>query len=66
MSCGLVIVSKITGLARFALALFATHGLDTTRWPQEAREGLGLWRASGAIASRGHRPARTGRSRQHG
>jgi hypothetical protein len=27
---------------RLALALFATHGLDTTHWPQQARESLGL------------------------
>jgi seryl-tRNA synthetase len=30
------------GMDRLALALFATHGLDTARWPQQAREGLGL------------------------
>jgi seryl-tRNA synthetase len=32
------------GMDRLALALFATHGLDTTRWPQQARESLGLRR----------------------
>ena len=30
------------GMDRLALALFATHGLDTARWPQQARESLGL------------------------
>jgi hypothetical protein len=30
------------GMDRLALALFATHGLDTARWPQQARENLGL------------------------
>jgi acyl-CoA dehydrogenase len=30
------------GMDRLALALFATHGLDTGRWPKEARESLGL------------------------
>jgi hypothetical protein len=27
---------------RFALALLATHGLELTRWPQQARESLAL------------------------
>ena len=30
------------GMDRLALALFATHGLDTACWPQQARESLGL------------------------
>jgi seryl-tRNA synthetase len=30
------------GMDRLALALFATHGLDTARWPHQARESLGL------------------------
>jgi seryl-tRNA synthetase len=32
----------VFGMDRLALALFATHGLDTARWPQQARESLGL------------------------
>jgi hypothetical protein len=32
------------GMDRLALALFATHGLDTTRRPQQAPESLGLRR----------------------
>jgi seryl-tRNA synthetase len=30
------------GMDRLALALFATHGLDLTRWPQRARQSLAL------------------------
>jgi seryl-tRNA synthetase len=30
------------GLERLSLALFATHGLDTDRWPGSARKALGL------------------------
>jgi hypothetical protein len=30
------------GMDRLALALFATHGLDTAGWPDGAREALGL------------------------
>jgi seryl-tRNA synthetase len=30
------------GMDRLALALFATHGLDFARWPQQARENLAL------------------------
>jgi len=30
------------GMDRLALALFATHGLELTHWPQQARESLAL------------------------
>jgi seryl-tRNA synthetase len=30
------------GMDRLALALFATHGLETTHWPQPVRQSLGL------------------------
>ena len=30
------------GMDRLALALFATHGLETASWPEAPREALGL------------------------
>jgi seryl-tRNA synthetase len=30
------------GMDRLALALFATHGLETASWPETARKALGL------------------------
>jgi seryl-tRNA synthetase len=30
------------GMDRLALAMFATHGLETARWPEAARKALGL------------------------
>jgi hypothetical protein len=30
------------GMDRLALAMFATHGLETARWPEAPRKALGL------------------------
>jgi hypothetical protein len=30
------------GMDRLALALFATHGLETANWPEAPRKALGL------------------------